>query len=232
MKGNFIQLQIHEVCYAKERGQAFLTLFAQKTLMNSQRNKMALSFQQLLNEQRVLSMPGLSYFFVLLRDFYFGSFNIRPLDGKSMELCEKLLRREVGICCIQEVRWRGMGSKFVGSLGGRFKLWWSGNEDMIGVSISESFYFSQRLFLFQGKKVVRIVCAYAPQCGRLMSEKEKFYEEMARGCEVENANKILICLGDFNGHIGKEVDGFEGVYGSYGIGKRNVESRLLLEFFC
>ena len=25
-----------------------------------------------------------------------------------------------------------MGSKFVGSLGRRFKLWWSGNEDKVG----------------------------------------------------------------------------------------------------
>ena len=41
-----------------------------------------------------------------------------------MELCEELLRKEVGICFIQEVRWKSMGSKFVGNLGRRFKLWW------------------------------------------------------------------------------------------------------------
>ena len=44
----------------------------------------------------------------------------------------ELLKREVGICCIQEVRWRGMGSKLLGSLGRRLKLWWSGNENKIG----------------------------------------------------------------------------------------------------
>ena len=43
-----------------------------------------------------------------------------------------------------------------------------------------------------GKKVVRIVFAYAPQCGRSMSEKEKFYEEMARACEVENEKDVLV----------------------------------------
>ena len=42
-----------------------------------------------------------------------------------------------------------------------------------------------------GKKVVRIFCAYAPQCGRSMSEKKKFYEKMARGCEVENENDFF-----------------------------------------
>ena len=48
-----------------------------------------------------------------------------------MKLCEELLKKEIGICCIQEVRWRGMGSKLLGSLGRRFKLWWFGNKNKI-----------------------------------------------------------------------------------------------------
>ena len=53
---------------------------------------------------------------------------------------------------------------------------------------------------------------------------------MARGCEVENENEVLICLEDFNEHIGKKVGGFKNVHGGFGIGKRNVEGRSLLEF--
>ena len=207
---------------------------------------MAFSPQQLLNGQRVLRIPGLSSFSSCSfgRSFSFGSFNIGSLNGKSMELCEELVKRKFGICCIQEVRWRGMGSKFVGSSGRRFKLWWSGNEDKIGgvgilvredlcMNVVEINRISDKVMvvvIIFGKKVVRIVCSYAPQGGRSMSEKEKFYEEMGRGCEVENANEVLICLGDFNGHIGKKVDGFEGVHGGFRIGKRNLEGRLLLEF--
>ena len=95
---------------------------------------MAFSPQQLLNGQRVLRISGLSSFSSCSfgRSFSFGSYNIGSLNGKSMELREELVRREVGICCIQEVRCRGMGSKFVGSSGRRLKLWWSGNEDKIG----------------------------------------------------------------------------------------------------
>ena len=115
-------------------------------------------------------MPGLS-------SFSSGSFNIGSLTGKSMELCEKLLKREVDICCIQEVTWRGMGSKFLGSLGRRFKLWRSGNEDKIG---GVGILFKEDLCMYVvkinrisekvpviifGKKVVRIVCVCAPQCG-------------------------------------------------------------------
>ena len=152
---------------------------------------MALSLQQLLNGQRVLRILGLSSF----SSFSFGSYNIDSLNGNSMELCEKLVRREVDICCIQEVRWRGMGLKSVGSSGRRFKLWWSGNEDKIGgigilvredlcMNVVEINRISDRVMvvvIIFGKKVVRIVCAYAPQGGRSMSEKEKFYEKLARG---------------------------------------------------
>ena len=160
-----------------------------------------------------------------------------------MELCKELLRREVGVCCIQEVKWRGMGSKFLGSLGRRFKLWWSGNEDKIGgvvilvredlcMNVVEMNRILDRVIvvvIIFGKKVVRTVCAYAPQCRRSMSEK-KFHEEMTRGCEVNNKKEVLICLGDFNGFIGKKVDGLEEIHGGFGIGRRNVEGRLLLEF--
>ena len=80
-----------------------------------------------------------------------------------------------------------------------------------------------------GEKVVRIFCFHAHN-RRSMIEKENFYEEMARGCEMENENEVLICLKDFNQHIDEKVNGFEGVHGGFGIGKRNLEGRLLLEF--
>ena len=36
--------------------------------------------------------------------------------------------------------------------------------------------------------------------------------------------------GDFNGHVGKEIVGYEGVYGGKGFGKRKLEGEMLLEF--
>ena len=46
---------------------------------------------------------------------------------------------------------------------------------------------------------------------------------------VDESEKLLIC-GDLNGHVGAEVDGFEGVYGGFGFRKRNVEGEMILEF--
>ena len=39
------------------------------------------------------------------------------------------------------------------------------------------------------------------------------------------ADDLVMCLGDFNGHVvGKHIDGFDG---GYGIGQRNLEGRML-----
>ena len=81
------------------------------------------------------------------------------------------------------------------------------------------------------EEVVRVICAYAPQSGKPDAEKERFYKEMTREWSVANENELVLGLGDFNGHVGKCAEGFEGIHGGYGIGKRNAEGRMLLDFF-
>ena len=39
-----------------------------------------------------------------------------------------------------------------------------------------------------------------------------------------------MCLGDFNGYVGRHIDGFDGVYEWYGKGQHNFEGRMLIEF--
>ena len=53
---------------------------------------------------------------------------------------------------------------------------------------------------------------------------------MACEWDFESSVEIIVCLGNFNGHVGKCAEGFEGVGGGNGIGKRNAEGRNLLEF--
>ena len=36
--------------------------------------------------------------------------------------------------------------------------------------------------------------------------------------------------GDLNGHVGTNVDGYDGVHGGYGLGERNDDGEWLLEF--
>ena len=40
-----------------------------------------------------------------------------------------------------------------------------------------------------------------------------------------------MCLGDISRHIGTHIDGFDIACGGLGIGKRNLEGKMLLEFY-
>ena len=41
---------------------------------------------------------------------------------------------------------------------------------------------------------------------------------------------IVLGIGDFNGHVGKWIEGYEDVHRGNGIGERKVEGKMLLEF--
>ena len=45
---------------------------------------------------------------------------------------------------------------------------------------------------------------------------------------MHSAGDLVMCLGDFNGHFARHVDGFYGVHGGYGVGQRKLEGRM----FC
>ena len=40
----------------------------------------------------------------------------------------------------------------------------------------------------------------------------------------------VLGIGDFHGHVWKQSEGYEDVHGGNGIGERNVEGKMLLEF--
>ena len=156
--------------------------------------------------------------------------------GRKTEVCEELRKRKVYVCCIQEVRWKGQGARFVGALGQRYKLW-SGNDagfGGVGILVKEEISGNvvevrrksdrvMAIVLTLGREVMRVICAYGPQSGRPDAEKVRFYDEMGSEWDLGSSTKIIVFLGDFNGHVGKCAEGFEGVHRGNGVGKRNAE---------
>ena len=53
---------------------------------------------------------------------------------------------------------------------------------------------------------------------------------MAGEYELQNPSEVVFGLGDFNGRVGEEIECLEGVHRGNGIGHRNAEGRMLLEF--
>ena len=71
--------------------------------------------------------------------------------------------------------------------------------------------------------IMRVICAYGSQSGRAFAEK-RFCDELA----VRSNAEMVLDLGDFNGHVGKLIEGFDGIHEGNGFGERNVEGEMLL----
>ncbi|ESN93951.1 hypothetical protein HELRODRAFT_180360 [Helobdella robusta] len=69
---------------------------------------------------------------VLTTQNYFGKCT---LTGRSLEVVEELQRRMVDVAALQEIRWKGEGTRFVGAKGERYKLWWKGDDGTGGVGV-------------------------------------------------------------------------------------------------
>ena len=64
---------------------------------------------------------------------------------------------------------------------------------------------------------------YGPQSERPNTEKVHFYDGMASEWDLESSGKIMISLENFNGHVGKCAEGFEGVHGEMVLGKEMLK---------
>ena len=129
--------------------------------------------------------------------------------------------------CLQEVRWRGEGARFFGVKGRKYKLRSCENDDKTGgVGILVKYELCENVVKVRrrrdrvmaiglefGEEVVKIISAYAPQSGKLDAKKDRFHEEMAREWSMTNENDLAMGVGDFNGHVGKCAEGFEGIQG-------------------
>ena len=45
---------------------------------------------------------------------------------------------------------------------------------------------------------------------------------------MHSVGDLFLCLHDFNRHVGRNIDGFDGVHGGYGLHQRNMEVRVSL----
>ena len=169
-----------------------------------------------------------------------GSVNVGTMRGREGEVVEMAASRHLDFCCLQETGWKGEGTR---KLGG-YKFFWMGREEGyhgVRVLVAEEWIekvldvkrWSERIMVLRvvvGRSVVNLISVYAPQSGRGKEEKEEFFTVLGNILsDIDAGERLLIC-GDMNGHVGADVDGFEGVHGGYGFGKRNVDGEMLLEF--
>jgi exonuclease III len=149
------------------------------------------------------------------------------MTSRSEEVADIAARRRLDFCCLQETRWKGGSARMLEGRGGaRFKFFWSGSESGsagVGMLIADRWIesvlevrrVSERLLVVRivvGSSVLNLVCAYAPQAGRPMEEKEEFLLLFGKTVSGLSGNERVIICGDFNCHVGSEAEGYEGVH--------------------
>ena len=72
-----------------------------------------------------------------------------------------------------------------------------------------------------------MICAYGSQNGRPEQEKYHFYGILVCERDLHNKKELVFGLREFNEHVSKEIDGFEGVWEW---NCKNPEGRTPLEF--
>ena len=199
--------------------------------------RMALSPRQPFNRQRVRRISG----FQTNTKLRLTTANVGTMTGRSREIVEMFRNRKVDIGCIQEVRYKGQGTRVYGDEE-KYKFWWSGSEGRangVGIMVRESLIeevidvkrFDDRMMkiaMVCGRKILHVFSVYAPQQGRPEEEKREFLEKLSDRINEVPEGDLLMVAGDMNSHIGMRQDGFEDVMGCFGFGERNQEGEEML----
>ena len=162
---------------------------------------------------------------------------------KAMKIVEMLLRRLIGICCVQELRWRVESARKIAGINSYYKCFWKGDDSgsggvgvlVAGKSIDNVISVVRRstrlimLRLFCGKSIINFVCVYAPQLGPPAEEKYRFYEQLLVLVTSTAPPETILIAGDFNDHAGQHSQGFSRHHGGYGYGTRNQEGMRILD---
>ena len=149
-------------------------------------------------------------------------------------------RHKISIACVQETKWVGAKAREVDG----YKLWYSGSSKArngVGILVDKelvSFVVevrrkSDRITAIKavvGSKILNVVSVYAPQIGLPNYIKKQFWEDFDMVILDVPRSKKLFVGGDFNSHIGVEVDEYDAAHGGFGYGKRNNGGVSVLDF--
>ena len=67
-------------------------------------------------------------------------------------------------------------------------------------------------------------------CSSSRTGQKNFYDRLNSTVNKVSAAETLVICGNFNGHVGKVANGYEGVHGGHSYGLRNTEGERILEF--
>ena len=107
-----------------------------------------------------------------------GSLNVGTMTGRGREVVDMMVRRRIGILCVQETKWKGAKAR---GMGEGYRMVYMGTETKrngVGIVLSPEAHgcltevrrVSDRVMrvnleLEDGAMYECVMCVYAPQCG-------------------------------------------------------------------
>ena len=168
-----------------------------------------------------------------------GSWNVGTMNHKSYQLEDVMIRRRLGILCVQETKWRNQGNKsrYLDTRTKRYKIHYHGIENHrngVGIILSDEHQkniigirkVSDRLMsikLVIGKEIWNIISAYAPQIGCNVTEKGEFWLSLENLLKEFPLTERVYIGADLNGHVGANNRGNKRWHGGFGYGTRNEQ---------
>lgn len=184
--------------------------------------------------QKKLSKKKNTKKFSQYKRWSFGTLNIRTgkendNGAKIYSIAKEMSKTDMQFMLLQEVRWRGIGSKIIElDTGDKFEFHWSGykrkREAGVGIlirinkniEINTPDYNEPRVMGIDLKVYgfnLRIINVYSPtECAGTEEQKRKFYSDIKKASKTNNKNQKLIVAGDFNAttEVAKYKSNFNG----------------------
>ena len=170
-----------------------------------------------------------------------ATLNVGTMTGKGREVADPMERRGVDILSVQETRWKGEKARCIG---GGYKMWYCGSENKkngMGIILKKEHVYrvvelrrvTDRITCLKMELdgvMLNVISAYAPQVGCIREEKEGFWLDLDETVKKIPKNERIVVGADLNWHVGEGNNDDEKCMGRYGLGKRNNEGQVVVDF--
>jgi len=169
-----------------------------------------------------------------------GTWNVRSLyEGKMEVILREMMRTNISLLGLSEVRWTG-GGHFTS---GEYRIYFSGNETSrangVAVVCHKSVAacvmgydpVSDRIMTIRvrGKPInMTVIQIYAPTTAAVEECVEGFYEQLQKTIDSIPKGDAIIIMGDMNAKVGEGTS--SQAMGRFGLGERNDAGDRLIEF--
>ena len=170
-----------------------------------------------------------------------ATLNVSTMRDKEEEIVHMMKERNLDILRVCETRTKNEGQKTIHE---DYKYIYKGNQEgrhgvgfvlnsSVAERVKEITYKTERILSISmelNNTGISLIMVYAPQQGRNTEEKEEFHETLQETYDSVKYRNNVIMMGDWNGHVGMDREGIEGVLGAFSVGNRNAEGKRIIDF--